>query len=175
MYQSSQLIIVSGGQTGVDLAALEAAEACGLPCCGWVPKDFTNEHGPYGIPERLRQHLKETESTGSADRTERNIGMSDGILTLLYGESGQEKITSSPGTQHGIDYAKKLDKAPEQFLFIDLCAENIDGGVDSVITWIHTNNVRMCAIGGPRESEAPGIQKDAFQFLCRVFGRFSAT
>ena len=38
--------IISGGQTGVDQAALRAAKACGIPTGGWAPKGWRTEDGP---------------------------------------------------------------------------------------------------------------------------------
>jgi hypothetical protein len=51
--------IISGGQTGADRAALDAAIIHGIPCGGWCPKIRRAEDGP--IPERYP--LKETTST----------------------------------------------------------------------------------------------------------------
>jgi len=37
--------IISGGQTGVDRAALDVALELGIPCRGWCPKDRQAEDG----------------------------------------------------------------------------------------------------------------------------------
>jgi hypothetical protein len=47
--------IISGGQTGVDRAALDAALAADFPCGGWCPADRSAEDGP--IPERYPMSL----------------------------------------------------------------------------------------------------------------------
>src|SRR5262245_56376343 len=73
--------IVSGGQTGVDRAALDVALELGIPCGGWCPKGRLAEDGP--IPDRYP--LKETPSAVYPQRTEWNVRDSDGTLILFMG------------------------------------------------------------------------------------------
>ena len=147
----------------MDLAAFEAATACALEISGWVPLDFTNEHGKGGIPDRYRPYLWQTASTESAERTERNMREADGILTLLLGDA------KSPGTRHGIEYAKQLGKTDEQLFFVNLSAADLLGEQRKVVDWLKRGDIKKCAIGGPRESEAPGIQQRAYELLLAVF------
>lgn len=194
---------------GVDLAALYAADECGVPYSGWVPLHYTNETGEWGIPERFRRCLLETATAGSAERTERNIEEADAILTLTCAPRGSghpppsspstapdprpsrqrgpdEKSleTLSPGTQHGIEYATERLGVPRQRLrFVDLDEyRESDGGgsgrgislEDSVrrtVDWIESLKVQKCAIGGPRESEVPGIQDEAHRYLVALFSK----
>jgi hypothetical protein len=134
-----------------------------------VPLHYTNETGAYGIPERFREHLRETGTTASADRTEANIKDADGILTLL--RDGTSRSESSPGTQHGLDYAKKLGKTEEQMMFVNLDLEETALALEivRVCNWIQSKRIQRCAMGGPRESEEPGIQIEAKCFLQKVF------
>src|SRR5947209_20410690 len=74
--------IVSGGQTGVDRAALDVALALGIPCGGWCPRGRRAEDGP--IPERYP--LVETPTDEYPERTERNVCDSDGTLILTRGQ-----------------------------------------------------------------------------------------
>lgn len=129
---------------------------------------YTNENGEYGIPERFRSALKETFTTESHERTEKNIKEADGILTLLVEEDGgSDNLKSSPGTVHGIEYAKKLGKREEQLCFVNLAKddEKLETERQRVINWLMQQKVNKCAIGGPRESEAKGIQEKAYKFL----------
>src|SRR5438552_18876277 len=75
------LVIHSGGQTGVDRAALDVALELGLPCGGWCPKGRRAEDGP--IPARYP--LIETSSPFYPQRTKRNVLDSDGTLILTFG------------------------------------------------------------------------------------------
>lgn len=152
---------------GVDTAALLAAETHSLPISGFVPLRYTNETGEYGIPKRFWSVLRETSTTASAERTELNIRDAEGILTLFKGENDRSHI--SKGTQLGIDYARELGKEDQQLCFVDLASPNLGTEIDRVAQWIKTRDVKKCAIGGPRESEAPGIEKEAFDFLEQLF------
>jgi hypothetical protein len=73
--------VVSGGQTGVDRAALDAALALGLPIGGWCPLGRRTEDGP--VPDRYP--LRETPSADYAERTEWNVRDSDATLILHRG------------------------------------------------------------------------------------------
>jgi hypothetical protein len=75
--------IVSGGQSGVDQAALDAAIHCGIPHGGWCPKGRKFEYGR--IPEQYE--LKETSSSDYLVRTEANVVDSDATLVLTPGKA----------------------------------------------------------------------------------------
>jgi len=74
--------LVSGGQTGVDRAALDAAIELGVPCGGWCPKGRKAEDGV--VPARYP--LAETPSACYAQRTRWNIRDSDATLILTWGK-----------------------------------------------------------------------------------------
>jgi len=143
--------IVSGGQTGVDRAALEAARRLGLPCGGWCPRGRRAEDGP--IPARYP--LRETPSAGYRQRTEWNVRDSDGTLVLKRGRA-------SGGTALTVATARRLEKP---VLVLDL-----DRGPDpaAVATWAAAASVATLNVGGPRESQRPGIQAQALAFLARA-------
>lgn len=164
------------------MAALRAAEEVHLPYEGWVPLNFTNENGAQGIPERFRHALRESSTTASAERTEFNIRDSDGILTLAYQQeqdtgnavSGHDLSKCSPGTWHGIVHARQLGKKDHQLFFVYLAK----GGrpdhqqLNQTVDWLVDNKITKCAIGGPRESESPGIEKQAFLFLVDMLNEY---
>ncbi len=70
--------IISGGQTGVDRAALDVAMELGIPCGGWCPLDRWSEGGPIDD----RYPLTETESSDPAVRTESNVRDAQGTLII---------------------------------------------------------------------------------------------
>src|SRR5437588_205155 len=74
--------LVSGGQTGVDRAALDAALEMGVPCGGWCPKGRKAEDGRIDD----RYPLVETPSPGYSQRTRWNIRDADATLILSWEE-----------------------------------------------------------------------------------------
>jgi len=133
--------LVSGGQTGVDQGALEAAMDLGLPHDGWCPKGRRSEAGP--IPVRFR--LRETESGNYPERTALNIRDSDGTLILASGPlSGGTALTARLAEDTG---------RPVRVLDVD---DPIDFAAFE--DWIDLNRIRRLNVAGPRESGSPGIQ-----------------
>ena len=103
--------IISGGQTGVDRAALDAAIELGIAHGGWCPLGRLAEDGR--IPDRYQ--LRETDSPEYAVRTERNVVESDATLILYRGRiSGGTELTLRLAQRHGRPHmAVDLDAAPE--------------------------------------------------------------
>ena len=143
--------IISGGQTGVDRAALDVALELGLPCGGWCPRGRRAEDGT--IPERYP--LTETSSASYPERTKRNVLDCDGTLVL----------TSGPprgGTALTIRIAAENDKP---CLVVDLSRQPDPACVRS---WCSTHRICVLNVAGPRESECPGIYQQAAAFLRTV-------
>lgn len=140
--------VVSGGQSGVDRAALDAALALGIPCGGWCPRDRYAEDGRIDD----RYPIAETPSGDSAQRTEWNVRDSDGTLVLTGGEP-------SGGTALTIRLAKGMGRP---FLVVDLSKAADPGRVRS---WIRENRIGVLNVAGPRESGCPGIHGEALAFL----------
>lgn len=132
--------IISGGQTGVDRAALDFAIESGIPHGGWCPLKRKAEDGPINA----RYLLSETAETDYSARTRLNIRDSDGTLVLNTGRL-------EGGTALTVQLAKKMGKP---CLVADL--ENIPGE-NVVLGWLNTNRISILNIAGPRESKCPGI------------------
>jgi hypothetical protein len=145
--------VISGGQTGVDRAALDVALELRLPCGGWCPKGRRAEDGEIAS----RYPLRETPSGDYFERTEWNVRDSDGTLVLTEGPPTE-------GTALTIELAARLGKP---FLVIDLTSQPHASTVQS---WVKTHHVRILNVAGPRESKLPGIYARAVAFLRRVLG-----
>jgi hypothetical protein len=144
--------IVSGGQTGVDRGALDAAIALGIEHGGWCPRGRLAEDG--AIPPRYR--LIDTEATEYWVRTERNVVDSDGTLILYRG-------ALKGGTEFTYRMTRKHRKPS---LRIDLLAEP---SPETVRQWINENDIRVLNVAGPRESSHRGIAQQAQQFMVSIF------
>ncbi|KAK6361239.1 hypothetical protein TWF730_004980 [Orbilia blumenaviensis] len=161
--------IISGGQTGPDIAALKVAVSHRIPYTGFVPRGFINERGR--IPEEFISSaygsLRETQSAASAERTKLNTEEADGVLTLSFCKE-EDMPTVSAGTEIGV-VVGKVEKKDIHFANLrKYREEGGEGEVDAVIRWLDETNVERCAIGGPRESEEPGLEKESEEFLNRV-------
>lgn len=150
--------IVSGGQTGVDRAALDAALAVGMACGGWCPRGRKAEDG--AIPERYP--LRETGRSAYIERTRLNIRDSDGTLVLASGPP-------TGGTRATIALAGRLEKP---CLVIDLADAGFDAAaaVARVHAWLDDSNIRNLNVAGPRESSSAGIYAAARTFLATLLG-----
>jgi hypothetical protein len=143
--------IVSGGQTGVDRAALDVALELGLACGGWCPKGRRAEDGP--IPERYP--LRETTSSRYPQRTKANVLDSDGTLILT-------RNSLAGGTALTIQIAHAKGK-PCWIADLTRSPDPAD-----VRNWCLTRQIRILNVAGPRESEKPGIYEQAAEFLRAV-------
>lgn len=144
--------IISGGQTGVDRAALDVALAMGIHCGGWCPKGRRAEDGR--IPSRYP--LLEITSSSYAPRTKRNVRESDATLILIRGEPrGGTLLTHRTAAQ--------LDKP---CLSVDLDAPT---ALADIRVWLRANAIRILNVAGPRESQSPGIALEATRLLHALF------
>ncbi|MBI3292190.1 MAG: putative molybdenum carrier protein [Elusimicrobia bacterium] len=146
--------IISGGQTGVDRAALDVAIELGIPHGGFCPRGRKAEDGR--IPDRYV--LTETDSEDYAVRTERNVDASDGTLILFFGEmSGGTLITN------------ELCQVKRKPVFVvDLMALSPETPW-AFRTWFQTNGIRVLNVAGPRASQTPAIYSKAKTLLTHLF------
>ena len=144
--------IVSGGQTGVDRAALDAAIALGVPCGGWCPRGRRAEGGP--IPGTYP--LRETPTSRYPERTAWNVRDSDGTLVLTRG-------APKGGTALTVALARRAGKPV-------LVADPGEDPPGEIAAWLARERIRTLNVAGPRESEAPGIHDQVVSFLLGVLG-----
>ena len=140
--------IISGGQTGVDRAALDVALAKNWPTGGWCPRGRRAEDG------RLSHEypLEEADSRNYAVRTRWNVRDADGTLILSRGPlKGGTSLTGA--------IARELSRP---LFIVDFTTEHSQ---KSVVEWMQSNRIRVLNVAGPRESSCPGIYEQAYSFL----------
>src|SRR5208282_3163138 len=153
--------LLSGGQSGVDRAVLDVALARGIAYGGWCPQGGWAEDFPQppGVLAKYPQ-LKETPLADPAQRTEWNVRDADACLIVV--DSGGLPV--SPGTTLARELAQRYGKP----LFVaDLREPDV---VERAAHWLRARRAALgpsltLAIGGPRESEAPGIYRQAMSFI----------
>lgn len=143
--------IVSGGQSGVDRAGLDAALACGVPIGGWCPRGRRAEDGP--IPDHYP--MIETEAEDYDVRTMWNVRDSDATLILAT-----EPLNG--GTSMTAEFADDLGRPR---MIID--PASVDGPREAA-RWIVRENIAVLNIAGPRESKQPGIYQSALAFVTEL-------
>ena len=143
--------IISGGQTGVDRAALDAAINLAVAHGGWIPKGRITEAGP--LPEKYK--LKETRSSSYADRTEKNVQDGDGTLIIARG-------LLTGGTEYTREMAIK-HKRP--WLQIDLSQMAAFQAASAINQWILQNEIEILNVAGPRASKDPAVYQEALNII----------
>jgi hypothetical protein len=159
--------LLSGGQSGVDRAVLDVALARDLDYGGWCPKGGWAEDFPTppGVVAKY-PNLKETPLADPAQRTEWNVRDADACMIVLVAGG----FDVSKGTARAQDLAHCYRKP---FLIVNLSEPD---PVESAVLWLRFQQRRVgpdlaLAIGGPRESEAPGIYERAAAFIRTLLDR----
>ncbi len=145
--------IISGGQTGADIAGIDAAIACNISYGGWLPKGRKTENGP--LHERYTGFQVMTRG-GYPKRTEQNVIDSDGTVIFTYG-----KLTT--GSAMTGKFAKQ-HKRP--WLHIDL--DIINNPVSAIKDWIVNWDIKVLNVAGKSASKAPGIYDQVKEIISQV-------
>ena len=163
--------LISGGQTGVDRAALDVAVERAMEWGGWCPKGGWSEDlpSPPGLLAKYPR-LKETPLPNPLQRTEWNVRDSDAAL-IITDAAG---IAASIGTRRAHSWARKHGK-PE--LVVDVSDAHAP---ERVVEWLLAQRKRFgphltLSIGGPRESEAAGIYVRAKALIGAILDRLGPT
>lgn len=148
--------IVSGGQTGVDRAALDAAIELGIPHRGWCPKGRKAEDGI--IPTRYQ--LRETTGSDYAERTRRNVEDSDATLILTLSPANDLQLRGGTLLTWSC-----CQQSARPVLVVRLQRPGTDKRIQE---WLSQNRVSVLNIAGPRASKHPGLYQSAKSYLLRV-------
>ena len=146
--------IISGGQTGVDRAALDAALSLGVPTGGWCPEGRLDECGI--IPPHYP--LQELPGGGYMERTARNVSDADGTAIFHPG-------SLQGGTKATADFCTEKRKP---CLAIDATAVSPAEAAEQLREFVQTNRVEVLNVAGPRSSQWP----QGYAFTIETLRRF---
>jgi hypothetical protein len=149
--------IVSGGQTGVDRGALDAALAAGFPCGGWCPAGRKAEDGP--IPQSYP--LVATASADYAERTRQNVLDSHGTLILHFGGP-------TGGTLKTLHLCEQHHKP---YLAIDGAAMDPEQAGARAAAFVGERAIEVLNVAGPRESTHAGARAYAERAVAALIRR----
>lgn len=139
--QMSLIKIVSGGQTGVDRAALDVALESGIEAGGWCPEGRPAEDGV--IPDRYP--VKELPGAGYRQRTKRNVIDSDGTVIIYFG-------TPVGGTELTISFCIKLKKP---YVLVDGDELSVERATHKIDAFIARKKIPVLNVAGPRAGSEP--------------------
>ena len=153
------LKIISGGQTGVDRGALDAALDLGVECGGWCPAGRMAEDGI--IPERYP--VIELEDGGYAERTARNVVDSDGTLII----SNDEPMG---GTRETIERCIEKRKP---YLIINCREMSTAEAKGKTLKFLQNRHIRCLNVAGPRASQWAEGHALTYQIMSAILRRIS--
>ena len=145
--------IISGGQTGVDRAALDVALQHGIPCGGWCPSGRLDEFGK--IPSRYP--VQELRHGDYSARTRQNVSESDGTV-IIYDRQ------LSGGSAETVRFCRELNR-PHQL--IDTSAVSAETAADLIRHFLAKHKIDILNIAGPRQSQWP----EGYDYVVRTLER----
>ena len=148
------LKIISGGQTGVDRAALDVALTHGIECGGWCPTGRLDEFGR--IPDHYP--IQELQGGGFTERTLLNVKDSDGTVVIY-------SLELRGGTEQTVRFCVELKRPHE---LIDASKISAEDAAKLIGDFVDKNKINILNIAGPRQSEWP----EGYDYASRVMSAF---
>ncbi len=148
--------VISGAQTGADIAGLEVAKKFGLETGGTIPFGYKTLDGPR-TEYREMYGVEMHQSSSYVPRTRLNVKNSDGTIRLAFNFESRGEVC----TQKAIDDYKKP--------FCDVPLSNFEEGIDLVVFWIKSENIEVLNVAGNAEQTSPGTHEAATKFLTALF------
>jgi predicted Rossmann-fold nucleotide-binding protein len=143
--------IISGGQTGVDRAALDVALKHGIECGGWCPAGRLDEFGR--IPDQYP--VQELEAGGFSERTLQNVKDSDGTVIIYPGKLGG-------GTEQTVRFCVEQQRPQE---LIDAPKFSAQDAATLIAGFVRKHKIDNLNVAGPRQSEWPEGYDYAYRAL----------
>jgi Circularly permutated YpsA SLOG family len=148
------LKIISGGQTGVDRAALDVALRHGIECGGWCPAGRLDEFGR--IPDHYP--IQELQGGGFTERTLQNVKDSDGTVVIY-------PVELRGGTEQTVRFCLELKRPHE---LIDASQISTEGAAKLIRDFVDKNKINILNVAGPRQSEWP----EGYAYASRALSAF---
>ena len=149
--------IVSGGQTGVDRGALDAALEARFPCGGWAPAGRIAEDGPIAA----RYPLVELPGGGYEERTLKNVLDSDGTAILYFealeGGTRQTMVNC-------VEHAKPHE-------LIDATRATPGEAAEKLAAFVKRNRIGVLNVAGPRASKQHQAHAHAYATVKEMLKR----
>ena len=146
--------IISGGQTGVDRAALDVALRHGIKCGGWCPAGRLDEFGK--IPSHYP--VQELQGGGFTERTLQNVKDSDGTVVVYCDHLGG-------GTAQTVSFCYE-QKRPHEL--IDASKISAEAAAKLISDFVDKNKIGILNVAGTRQSEWP----EGYDYASRVMSTF---
>jgi hypothetical protein len=128
--------LISSGQTGVELAALDVAIKLGIDHGGWAPRGKRNAQGPLG----QSYNLSEVPAVGFKTAMEQNVMFADGTLLVTRGKK-------SPRTQYAVEMSLKHQR---QLLHVDLSQNASFEAASLISSWGSLQQIKIAFVTGPQ-------------------------
>ncbi len=150
--------VISGGQTGADIAGLKTAKSFGIETGGLMPFGFKTYDGCR--PEYKELYGVEAHSSSSyVPRTRANVRDSDGTIRLAIDFQSAGEICTK----------KAIDSFDKPWMDVDLNSMMTMMFVALAMTWIKEANISVLNIAGNRERPDSRIEERASLFLATLF------
>ena len=143
--------IISGGQSGAEIAALDVAINFSIHYSGWVPKGRIAEDGPISN----KYQLNEMPVTSYSKKTEQNVLHADSSIIISHDPlSGSCSFTKKVAMKHGLPW-----------IHVDLSGVSIFQAALFILKWIEKNNIKILNVTGPKASQDHNIYEDVTNVL----------
>ena len=161
VWRPQKFKVISGGQTGGDIAGLRGARDANVEVGGWIPKgkhfQGKGQSPRHGLSQDARDQMEidieafgliETESSGYLERTELNASNSDGTVFVAVDMKSR-----------GLGATKRYaEKAGKPFLLIDMKKTDLPNAIKLLKEFIVEHKIETLNVAGNREHSS-GVNK----------------